>query len=246
MDESGIHEGAPVVAVAGYISRPKHWRAWTKDWNQAKRPIKVYHATDCANFRGEFEGRDKARRDAFVANLLPIIPRHELAGILIGINMNAFRQELADHPELKRMLGEPYSACFQWAISIIIDIAGSHGNGELMAFVHENNNYQSEALKAFNYVNENLNPRGIKMTMRFGAKQEFPQLQAADVLAYEGAKFLRNPTGSLRRAWVALNPDKSLIIVRRYGPDNIGTLAKTLKDYRQRLLAQGWDGKLIA
>jgi hypothetical protein len=28
MDESGIHDGAPVVAVAGYISRPKDWRAW--------------------------------------------------------------------------------------------------------------------------------------------------------------------------------------------------------------------------
>ena len=44
MDESGIHDGAPVVTVAGYISRPKHWRAWTKDWNKAKRPIKIFHA----------------------------------------------------------------------------------------------------------------------------------------------------------------------------------------------------------
>ena len=56
MNESGIHGGAPVVAVAGDISRPKHWRAWTKDWNKAEKPIKVLHSTDCAHCRGEFDG----------------------------------------------------------------------------------------------------------------------------------------------------------------------------------------------
>jgi len=246
MDESGIHDGAPVVAVAGYISRPKHWRAWTKEWNKAKKPIKVFHATDCANFQGEFVGWDKDRRDAFVANLLPILPAHELAGIVIGIDMNTFTREVGKHPDLKRMFGEPYTACFQWAISIIMDIASQHGKGERMAFVHENNDYQADALRAFNYVEQQFNPRGIKMTMSFGAKEDHAPLQAADVLAYEGAKFVRNPTGQLRRAWVALDPDKSRIIVRRYGPDNMGVLIKTLTDYRQRLLAQGWDGRLTA
>jgi hypothetical protein len=92
MDESGIHERAPVVAVAGYISRPKHWRAWAEDWNKAKKPVKVFHSTDCAHFRGEFDGWDKPRRDAFVANLLPVLPAHELAGIVIGILRSRSRQ----------------------------------------------------------------------------------------------------------------------------------------------------------
>ena len=127
MDESGIHDGAPVVAVGAYVSRPRHWRAWIKDWNKAKRPIKVFHATDCANFQGEFVGWDKARRDAYVANLLPVLPAHELAGIVIGIDVHVFQQEITKRPELKRMFGEPYGACFQWAISIIMDIASDHG-----------------------------------------------------------------------------------------------------------------------
>jgi hypothetical protein len=85
MDETGIHDDAHTVAVAAYISRPKHWRSWTKSWNAAKRPIKVFHATDCASFHGEFEGWNKEQRDQFVAKLLPVIPAHELAGIVIGI-----------------------------------------------------------------------------------------------------------------------------------------------------------------
>ena len=120
MDETGIHDDARMVAVGGYISRPKHWRAWTKDWNRAKRPIKVFHATDCANFRGEFEGWTKEQRDPYVANLLPVIPAHELAGIVIGVQLEDLAAGLKDHPELIEMFGAPYTA---WAISIIMERA---------------------------------------------------------------------------------------------------------------------------
>lgn len=246
MDESGVHDDAAVVAVAAYVGRPKTWRAWTKEWNKAKSPIDVFHATDCANFQGEFQGWDKTRRDLYVAKLLPIMPAHDLAGIVIGIDMNTFKKEIERHPELKQMLGEPYTACFQWAISIIMDLANQHGKGERMKFIHETNSYRGEASRAFAFVNENINPRKIQMELAFGATADHPPLQAADVLAYEGAKFIRNPAGQLRRAWVALDPDKSRIIVRRYGPDNMGTLISTLGGYRAKLIAQGWDGKVVA
>jgi hypothetical protein len=94
MDETGIHDDAAVVAVAAYVSRPEHWLAWTKEWNNAKRPIKVFHATDCANFRGEFEGWDAEKRDRFVANLLSTLSAHELAGIVIGICLDDLNDAL--------------------------------------------------------------------------------------------------------------------------------------------------------
>ena len=246
MDESGIHDGAEVVVVAAYVGRPKTWREWTKEWKLAKYPIKVFHAVDCANFKGEYEGWDKARRDPYVANLLPIMPAHELAGIVIGIHLSAFKKEIDAHPELKEMFGELYSACFQWAVSIILDFANERGKGERMTFVHEQNNYRGDASKAFAFVKANLNPRNIPVEFKFGAKADYPPLQAADVLAYEGAKFIKNPTGQLRRAWVALDPDKTRIMVRRYGPDNMGSLVATLSQYRAKLVAQGWDGSIIA
>lgn len=245
MDETGIHDDSTMVAVAGYISRPKFWRAWTKDWNIAKRPIKVFHAADCANFYGEFQGWDKERRDKFVANLLPIIPAHELAGIVIGIRLDDFREAFEGRPELVEMFGTPYTACFQWAISIIMEIASERGTGERIAFVHEVNDYKGEALKAFDYVKKYLNPRNIPITMGFGSKADYPPLQSADVLAYEGGKFLKNPTGTLRRAFTALDPDKSWIIARRYGKDNMDKLISLLTNFRQRLLDSGWDGKVV-
>lgn len=30
MDESGVHDGSPVLTVAAYVARPEQWRNWTK------------------------------------------------------------------------------------------------------------------------------------------------------------------------------------------------------------------------
>ena len=46
MDESGVHDGSPVIAVAAYVARPRQWQDWTKRWNVAKRPINVMHAVE--------------------------------------------------------------------------------------------------------------------------------------------------------------------------------------------------------
>jgi hypothetical protein len=251
MDETGIHADAPMVAVGGYISRPKYWRAWTKDWNAQKRkvppgrqPIKVFHSTDCANYRREFEGWDKAERDPYVAQLLPVLRAHEIAGIVIGVNLDDLTKTMKAYPELLEMFGTPYTACFQWAISIIIDHATKHGQGERMAFVHEVNDFKGEAMKAFEYVKKFRNPLRIPMTMAFGTKADYPPLQAADVLAYEGGKFLKNPTRTPRQAWTALDPGKTRIRALRYAKDNMPELISRLTTFRQKLLAQGWDGKV--
>jgi hypothetical protein len=250
LDETGVHDDAEMVAVAGYISRPRYWQAWTKDWNVHKRnvpagrkAIKVFHSTDCANYRKEFEGWSKEDRDPYVAQLLPVMPSHELAGVVIGVNLHDLSKAMQAHPVLLEMFGTPYTACFQWAVSIIVDIATEHGKGERMAFVHEVNNYKGECLKAFEYIDTYLNPRKIPMTIGFGSKEQYPPLQAADVLAYEGGKFLKNPTGKHRRAWTALDPDKSRIIARSYSKDTMPKLIELLTNFRARLLAQGWDGK---
>jgi len=63
MDESGVHDGSPVIAVAAYVARPRQWQDWTKRWNVAKRPIKVMHAVDCQNLTDEFKGWLREQRD---------------------------------------------------------------------------------------------------------------------------------------------------------------------------------------
>ncbi len=107
--------------------------------------------------------------------------------------------------------------------------ANEHGRGERMAFVHEVNDYKLDCLEAFAWVQAHDNPKGTAISLAFGSKQDYPLLQAADVLAYEGGKFLRNPDGVRRRAFTALDPDEKRLIVKRYSKDSMPFLISQLE-----------------
>jgi hypothetical protein len=247
MDESGTHDNSPVVVVGAYVGKPSMWRDWTKEWNRTKKPINVFHAVDCANLVGEFKGWDKARRDAYCARLLPVIPRHNILGIAVGIQMDAFRREIAPYPELREMFGTPYTACFQWVIETLLEMLAEYNSEQRVAFFHECNDYQGEALKTLRYIQDERKGKNV-ITLAFGGKEDYVPLQAADVLAYEANHLLRDPKRKLRRSWQAIDPDEDnhRIRVRHYGEANMKDLISTLGAFRRRLLASGWDGKIIA
>src|SRR5216683_2421607 len=152
IDESGVHDDSPVVTVAMYAGQPTDWRLFVKNWNAAKKPIKIIHAADCANRTGEFEGWDRDRRNAFAAQLLPVLPSHNIVGVAVGINLEHFRAAMAAHPELAEMVGTPYSACFQWAVQTFLNVMGRYGYDQPVHFFHEHNDYEDEARIAFDFV----------------------------------------------------------------------------------------------
>jgi hypothetical protein len=118
IDESGIHQGSPVLSVAGYFAPPKIWREFTKEWRRTLLPrgIKVFHASDCQALQGEFEGWKAEDRDELVKRLLPIIPKYNLVGVAIVLVLRDFYAALADKPDLIPLIGAPYGACLQWLL----------------------------------------------------------------------------------------------------------------------------------
>jgi hypothetical protein len=244
MDESGVHEGSPVVNVAAYCAHPKSWRDWTKRWNVAKRPIKVFHATDAQNLQGEFKGWSAADRDDLVRRLLPIIAETEMLGVVIGIQMDEYRKAIKGRDDLSGLFGTPYAACFQWVVQTLMYVQNRNNNSQRMAFVHECNDYRREALDSFTYVKEHTNPQRAPLSIMFGDKATYSPLQAADILAYEGNKRMRDPSKTPRRSWQALNPDVK-IIAAHYGkenmPDLIARMQKAHKGLGEEIeIDSGW------
>jgi hypothetical protein len=231
MDESGVHDDSPVLTVGAYIARPRQWEEWTKRWNVAKRPIKVFHAVDCANLVGEFKGWTAARRDPLVIRLLDVLRESNLPGVVIGLHMDEFRKAMANHKDLRTIFGSPYAACFQWVAQVIINIAIEVGSQERIGFIHECNDYQYDALQAFAWIKRNSNPGHRVIGLQFADKQDYVPLQAADVLAYEGNKRIRDPSRPERRPWQALNPD-ARILAAHYGRDNMQELLDRLAKIR--------------
>ena len=229
MDESGTHDGSPVVTVGAYFGKPKVWREFTKQWNFRKRPIKIFHSTDCANFRGEFEGWKLEDRDALVANLTGCLRGSMLGGMAAGINMRDFNEALSARPDLIELFGSPYVTCFQWVVQQIVDIADNAHGHQKLAFFHEQNDFQVEALKAFEWVRQSRKHHRGDMTITFGAKDQFTPLQAADMLAYEANKRLRDPTKTtVRRSLEALDPDRKRVSIVGYAKPNMPWLVRRL------------------
>lgn len=251
MDESGVHDDSPVLTVGAYVARPGQWRDWTQRWNATKRPIKVYHATDAANLKREFKNWTADERDDLAKRLLPVIAEANIPGVVVGIHMDEFRKAMAGRDDLRTMFGTPYAACFQWVVQIIMNFAHGAMSTERIAFVHEVNDYRHEALESFAWVKEHGNPLGTIIGLQFADKKDYVPLQAADILAYEGNKRLRDPGRPERRSWTALDPDKSRIFAAYYGRENMAGLIDRLEKIRDGRVSEidlgsGWQRAALA
>lgn len=236
MDESGTHDRSPAVTVGAYCARPKQWRDWTKDWNRQKRPIDVFHATDCQNLKGEFKDWDATQRDDFVKQLLPVIAEHAMPGVVVGIVLTDFEEAMRGNEDLRTLFGNPYSACFQWAVQHVMQMAQRHGSSERIAFFHEENDFGEEAHRSFKWLKKHTNVTGNAISLTFGSKADYVPLQAADVLAYEGNKRIRDLTRPSRRALTALDPDDSRLSIQIFNKANMQVIIDGLRAIQVRHL----------
>ncbi len=231
MDESGVHEGSPVLTVAAYVATPAIWRDWTQRWNVAKRPIKVFHAVDCQNFAGEFRDWNEEQRDGLVIRLLDVMNESDIPGVVIGLHMDEFNKAMVGRDDLRAIFGTPYTAVFHWVTQVIINIAELHASTERIEFVHETNDFRQEARESVEWIKKNGNPSGRTMGLSFFDKRDYVPLQAADFLAYEGNKRMRDPSRPPRRPWLRLNPDNR-ILAAHFGRENMPELIDRLEKIR--------------
>jgi hypothetical protein len=229
MDESGTHAGSDVVTVAAYLGKPREWERFTKAWNVAKRPIAVFHSVDCQNLTGEFRGWDPGERDKLVARLLPTITDHKLLGIAIAINMRDLRAAVSTKPHLLEFFGSPYGLCFHCVVQQVIETAETVGDNQSLAFIHETNDFQVEALQAFNEIKASRAKHRGGMTIAFADKSRYVPLQAADVLAYEANKKGRNPHGPTNRRSLEAIAGKDRINIRGFSEINMPWLVSRLE-----------------
>jgi len=81
-------------------------------------------------------------------------------------------------------------------------------------------------LEEFSWIKENTNKGKNLISLSFGEKSDYPPLQAADILAYETNKRLRNIEKPERRAWTALGSTK---LALTYGQKNMDELVSALE-----------------
>jgi hypothetical protein len=171
-DESGIHFGAPLVVVAGWIGDRKTWKSFTKKWITILRKagIQYFHSTD-------------PKCEPLKPKLFNAIIKRDLMGMAWSVNPLVFK-EIASNKYMSRF-GNAYSTCAFSVAGLVSQMAKILGYTSV-AIVYEDGQTNTEfisqtltAMKAepvdhrlgsITFINK-IHPNGIP-------------LQASDFLAH--------------------------------------------------------------
>lgn len=120
IDESGTHDQATIITMAGFLSSYKRWRKFDREWDAILNPPnetpppparRVFHATDCLGKDGykSFAGWSKEARDALVERLIPIARARSLFGFAAAFSLRDYNEIVPER--IRRKWKHPYYLC---------------------------------------------------------------------------------------------------------------------------------------
>ncbi len=202
-DESRILDeeaGVPgVVAVAGYLGEAGMWQssfspAWQAVLASAHKPISEFKTSDCRQGVGEFTGWSRPNRDALTRDLVSVIadPAHNLIGFGAAVLMQDALFTSDVRQQNRRHFA--YWWCTQSVLHDAINLAEAWPGAETLRAVYdEEKDLGPRLLETYPFFRDLVPGFADRVAApEFGRSHQLAPLQAADLLAYETAKELRN------------------------------------------------------
>lgn len=219
IDESGTHDGSPVLIMAGWVGKLGQWAGFDPKWNKLLKQSKLtfFHSKEMRHSENEFRGWHPLDKSAFTQRAANIALKNLEFGFTITLSKEAFRDLYVNDNRPKKIpLDTQYGLCFRYLLSVIPPmVKDAFGGRELdINFVLEAGHKNAgDAERIFNRVKKMglSHPEEkeiVKMlnVIAFGDKKKFPGLQAADVNAY--AAFQHETSSPLEV--VLLDPKSSM------------------------------------
>ena len=160
----------------------------------------AFHATDFYGSWGEFAGWDATKQSKFAKRFTAIAEKQTLVGMATGVEVAPFRSHLGpilgDLKSVPRRRFTPLMLCAINVLSQVSALCGNHRHAVAALFEAEEG--MGETIEYFNY----LKRKGVPWTQVFASvgvgDKSFLPLQAADLLAHESWRHLKEavrPTG---------------------------------------------------
>jgi len=193
LDESGIHDDAPVCVIAGYFGGQGQWRRfntlWQKVLDDADTPLEEFHAKDFV--------KTSRRRTTLEALAGAIGASRKIHPVIVGVVVSDFRSFSEDQ---RRFLtgaqirnrefvstGSPDRPYFLPFIHCVERLAGyASAGGKVHFFCGLDRPFARYATALFEtFKSDPLAPSRKSLgKLLFPKARETPQLQAADLLAH--------------------------------------------------------------
>jgi hypothetical protein len=236
-DRTGVHEGAEVAGVVGYLSWKEDWDIFTGLWNEVLKhyEVPVFHMSEFSdeingpkNPKWPYRGWSREKKDQFIRELVANTRDNALIGVggLVGV-----RDYDAIVPDwLKTQIGHPYYFCFQLFFDTILDALTKFEHpfppGEQVAFFFDQQQeFKNKALEVFDNLHAIKDVDNRMGAITFVRKEQYIPLQAADLLAFRMRKVVTRKLKGLQAinsgSWDEELGARRNLIVGHYDADNL-------------------------
>jgi hypothetical protein len=185
-DESGSHEGSPVLCVAGYIIEKDACVKLDSDWAEVLEKFKLpfFRMSSCAHGTKPFDVLAKPERIEVEKQLIAITRQSISYGIAITVEPKTFEKIIPASPEI----GSAYSVLAHACLTAVKSWANeTQYAGDIAYFFESGHKSQSEANaimeRLFRIPKLRADHRYASHT--FADKQKVRALQAADFIAWQ-------------------------------------------------------------
>jgi hypothetical protein len=192
-DESGTHQGSPVLVVAGYLSTVEQWVHFDHDWSRFLQDFGIagfFHMTDFESRWGQYRDWPDEKRHRCIDRITSILSWRTQFRAAFAVNVQDYH-ELFPGNEVT-----PYAFCvWEWMKEAErwMDRYSIH---DTVAYTFERGSGRGAEIES-NFVwmlqrRPDLRRRYRLGSYSFADKREVLRLQASDFFAYESWKRLLN------------------------------------------------------
>jgi hypothetical protein len=185
-DESGTHDGSPVLCMAGFIIERDAANQMSKSWLQMLSyfGLAFFHMADCANGAPPFDRLTKDQRIKVETEAIAIIKDTIAYGFAVTLNPGEFTRIVPRSPEI----GSPYSLCVHTCLTGVRGWANQFNFKGSISYVFEaGHRSQGEAngIMTRIFKKPNLRSEHRYAGHTFADKRRVLPLQAADIIAWQ-------------------------------------------------------------
>ncbi|WP_168196025.1 DUF3800 domain-containing protein [Novosphingobium sp. EMRT-2] len=192
VDESGTHDGSPMLTVAGYMFKREQARRFSRDWEKvlSKHGLPFAHQTDCATGNGHYKAMCKDERITVQSALIEHIKRRTIFGFGVSVDPRAYTEIVG----IENNAPSAYTFALQGCFTIIRRWVERTNFAGYIAYVFEAG-HASEA-EAARYIRDALlksdsaKQKHRYVSHNFIDKRFALPLQAADMLAWQYHHYL--------------------------------------------------------
>ncbi|MGO9338231.1 MAG: DUF3800 domain-containing protein [Terracidiphilus sp.] len=194
-DETGTHGGAPVVCIAGYLFDSVAAIKFEALHAERVKPLLptsargIFHAASCFSRCDKFDSLTQTQSNDIFDAMIEVLDSTLIYGILTEIETAVYEAAIKRlGPQVRRMVGSAYSICAIRCAENVSEWLAKRGiAGDVHYFFEAGCQYAGEVAHFFKQIESTPE---LKSRFRFGGcsfvtKQDAPQLQAADLLAWE-------------------------------------------------------------